>query len=67
MKPVFQAIGLACVMVMLMVAMVGLIIFGNRLFDNSQPRYYNCSIAEFSPDFTPAMREACRKARKIET
>jgi len=23
----------------------------------------NCSISEISPDFTPAMREACRKAR----
>jgi hypothetical protein len=24
----------------------------------------NCSIAEISPDFTPAMREECRKLRK---
>jgi hypothetical protein len=23
----------------------------------------NCSISEISPDFTPAMREACRQAR----
>lgn len=26
-------------------------------------RMINCSLAEFHPDFTPAMREACRKAR----
>lgn len=24
---------------------------------------YNCSIAEISPDFTPAMKEECRKLR----
>lgn len=33
----------------------------------SQPKHgvqvINCSIAEISPDFTPEMREACRKAR----
>jgi len=26
-------------------------------------RAIDCSLAEISPDFTPAMREACRKAR----
>ena len=24
---------------------------------------YNCSIAEISPDFTPAMKEECRRLR----
>ena len=24
---------------------------------------YNCSIAEISPDFTPAMKDECRKLR----
>jgi hypothetical protein len=24
----------------------------------------NCGISEISPDFTPAMRQACREARK---
>jgi hypothetical protein len=67
MKQILQSIGLGFIMFGLLLAMLGLIIFGNRMFDNEQPRYYNCSIAEFSPDFTPAMREACRKARKIET
>jgi hypothetical protein len=26
-------------------------------------RYINCSTVEFNPDFTPAIREACRQAR----
>lgn len=28
---------------------------------------YNCSVAEIHPDFTPAMRRACRKQFKKET
>jgi len=28
------------------------------------PAMYNCSIAEISPDFTPAMREECRKLKR---
>lgn len=30
-----------------------------------QPEYrvINCGVAEISPDFTPEMREACRRAR----
>ena len=30
-------------------------------------RMINCSIVEFSPDFTPAMRQACRDARMQPT
>ena len=26
-------------------------------------KYINCSTVEFNPDFTPAMRQACRQAR----
>lgn len=26
---------------------------------------YDCSIAEISPDYTPAMKDACRKLRLI--
>jgi hypothetical protein len=26
---------------------------------------YDCSIAEISPDYTPAMKDACRKLRVI--
>jgi hypothetical protein len=25
---------------------------------------YNCSVAEISPDFTPAMKDLCRKLRR---
>jgi hypothetical protein len=28
-----------------------------------QEAVYNCSIAEISPDFTPKMKEECRKLR----
>lgn len=29
-----------------------------------QARTYNCSIAEISPDYSPAVREQCRKLNK---
>jgi hypothetical protein len=45
------------------IAMIGLIILGNRLAETGT-RMYNCSIAEISPDFSPAMREECRKLRR---
>lgn len=28
------------------------------------PAMYNCGIAEISPDFTPAMKDECRKLRR---
>jgi hypothetical protein len=31
---------------------------------SSGPRRIDCTWAEISPDFTPAMREACRKASR---
>ena len=40
----------------------GLIVLGNNIAGTG-PRMYNCSIAEISPDFTPKMREECRKLR----
>jgi hypothetical protein len=40
----------------------GLIYLGNHLFPDYNPTY-NCSLAEISPDFTPAMKEECRKLR----
>jgi hypothetical protein len=30
-------------------------------------RKLDCSLAEFHPDYTPAMRQACREQRKIKT
>jgi len=41
-------------------ACFGLIYLGNHMFPDYKPTY-NCSIAEISPDFTPAMREECRR------
>ena len=30
-------------------------------------RKLDCGLAEFHPDYTPAMRQACREQRKIKT
>lgn len=60
-----RVIGLSMIMVGLILAMLSLIIFGNQLAAGSV-KVYNCSISEFSPDFTPAMREECRNLRKQE-
>ena len=45
-------------------SLLGLIYGIHTTLGNSGPAMYNCSIAEISPDFTPAMREECRKLRK---
>jgi len=39
------------------------ILYGIHSMIGNMPRAYNCSIAEISPDFTPTMREECRKLR----
>jgi hypothetical protein len=49
--------------VLIWIAMIGLIVFGNSVAGSGQ-RIYNCSIAEISPDFAPKMREECRKLRR---
>jgi hypothetical protein len=36
----------------------------NTVVDKDVSHLYNCSIAEISPDFTPAMKEECRLQRK---
>jgi hypothetical protein len=38
------------------------LLYGVNQLGNGQAMY-NCSIAEISPDFTPAMKEECRKLR----
>ena len=43
-------------------ALFGLL-YGIHTVLPEQKVVYNCSIAEISPDFTPAMREECRKLR----
>lgn len=62
-KETLQIIGLSLVMVLIFCLMIGLIILGNTVASSGQ-RIYNCSVAEISPDFTPKMREECRKLRK---
>lgn len=49
---------LVCIAALLMLAafVMSLMVKGERRID--------CTWAEISPDFTPAMREACRKARR---
>jgi hypothetical protein len=34
------------------------------LSERPQAKTYNCSIAEISPDYPPAVREQCRKLNK---
>jgi hypothetical protein len=47
------------------IMIIGIVLINNRLSDGqNQTITFNCSIAEISPDFTPAMREMCRKLRR---
>jgi hypothetical protein len=50
-------------LILLGLAMFALMYGINNSMGNG-PAMYNCSIAEISPDFTPAMKEECRKLRK---
>ena len=45
-------------------AMLGLM-YGIHTYLGAGPTIYNCSIAEISPDYTPAMKEECRRLRKV--
>ena len=53
------------------IAVVGLAWLGVNIVQMHLPKggdyVYNCSVAEIHPDFTPAMRRACRKQFKKET
>lgn len=53
------------------IAVVGLVWLGVIIVQMHLPKggeyVYNCSVAEIHPDFTPAMRQACRKQFKKET
>ena len=63
MKETLKVIGLSMIVTGLVLAMFGLIVFGNQLAAGTG-KVYNCSVSEFSPDFTTAMREECRKLKK---
>jgi len=43
--------------------LMGLLFYGINSSMSGQVMI-NCSIAEISPDYTPAMKEECRKLRK---
>jgi len=43
------------------------LIWGINATLNQSPIMYDCRIAEISPDFTPAMKEACRAKQKEST
>ena len=58
--------GLIVLFMVIFLAMIGLVTFGNQLMQGSG-RVYDCSIAEISPDFTTAMRQECRKLRSKST
>jgi len=58
-----KSFAFAIVLVLIWIIMFGLVVLGNRMFDTGS-KMYNCSIAEISPDFTPAMREECRSLQK---
>jgi hypothetical protein len=45
------------------IGMVALIVISTTVLPQPQVRRIDCTWSEISPDFTPAMREACRKAR----
>lgn len=53
---------LDAVIVLSIIGILCIGIFVIRMYlPSSDSRVYNCSIAEIHPDFTPAMREACRE------
>jgi hypothetical protein len=62
MRRILQFAGVVAGVIVVWMIMFGLLILGNQMF---APRevVINCSIAEISPDFTPEMREACRRHR----
>jgi hypothetical protein len=59
-KQTLQVIGLSFIVLSLALAMVGLIVLGNSL---PNERVYDCSMAEFHPDYPLQVREECRKLR----
>lgn len=59
--------GLTVFLLATLITMMGLVYLGNRMFDSERGKIYNCSVAEISPDFTTAMREECRRLKRIHT
>jgi hypothetical protein len=63
MRTTLQIIGLSLLGLVVACLMFGLVVFGNSITGSGQ-RMYNCTIAEISPDFTPKMREECRRIKR---
>lgn len=62
MKEILRSFALGLLFFVILCIMIGLVILGNTVASTGS-RVYNCSVAEISPDFTPKMREECRKLR----
>lgn len=58
-----KVIGLAFMFVGLVLAMVGLIVVGNQL---PRQKVYDCSLAEFHPDYPIQVKEECRRMKLIK-
>ena len=58
-----KIIGLTFIGVGLLLAMIGLIVIGNHL---PREQVYDCSLAEFHPDYPPQVREECRRLRSAK-
>ena len=58
-----KVIGLVIIFVCLLLAMIGIIVFNS---DMPTRQYYDCSIAEFHPDYPPQVREECRRLRSAK-
>ena len=62
MKRLFNMLKQHALSIALMVVLVGMA--GWALMSAPQGRVYNCSLAEFHPDFPVAVREECRRHRR---
>jgi hypothetical protein len=58
-----KVIGLAFVFIGLVLAMVGLIVVGNYL---PRQKVYDCSLAEFHPDYPIQVKEECRRMKLVK-
>lgn len=58
-----KIIGIAFIALGLFLAMVGIIVFNS---DMPNRQYYDCSIAEFHPDYPPQVKEECRRLRSAK-
>lgn len=58
-----KIIGIAFIALGLFLAMVGIIVFNS---DMPNRQYYDCSIAEFHPDYPTQVKEECRRLRSAK-